>query len=133
MGSCDPPNTIALVPTSTTAMPNDKRKKPTLAAVSDDEPTTKPKKKARATPAADSDLPSKTLLPIHTLWPEQYKDEYRRHIQPKGTRTNPATDWVKKTITYPFIERFFTDLEGERKVRFADIVWRVSRLRILRT
>ncbi|KAF8599016.1 hypothetical protein BDV93DRAFT_560797 [Ceratobasidium sp. AG-I] len=105
-------------------MPKDKTKKRIASETPDAETPQKSTKQPKNTPVPDPDLPSKTLKPAHTQWLEKYKEVYRSNVATRGTRSNPATDWVKNNITQPFIAEFFPDLSDDQKAHFAVFVWR---------
>ncbi|KAF8593496.1 hypothetical protein BDV93DRAFT_566489 [Ceratobasidium sp. AG-I] len=105
-------------------MSTNKSKKRTASETPDVEPEKRSKKRTKNTPAPDPDLPSKTLQPAHTQWLEQYKVVYRSNVTTKGTRTRPATEWVKNNILQPFIDEFFSNLTEDQKTRYKVLVWR---------
>ncbi|KAF8594240.1 hypothetical protein BDV93DRAFT_515938 [Ceratobasidium sp. AG-I] len=105
-------------------MSKNKTRKRTASETPDVETPPKATKRPKKTPAHDPDLPSKTLKPAHTQWLEKYKEVYRSSVTTKGTRNNPATEWVQNNITQPFIAEFFSNLSDDQKARFADVVWK---------
>ncbi|KAF8593629.1 hypothetical protein BDV93DRAFT_516423 [Ceratobasidium sp. AG-I] len=105
-------------------MPADRASKRTKLAIPGVEHIRRSAKRPKNTPAPDPDLPSKTLEPAHAQWLEQYKTVYCSRVTVKGTRTDPATDWVKDNITQPFINEFFPQLTPDQKARFTILIWR---------
>ncbi|KAG9089465.1 hypothetical protein FS749_001312 [Ceratobasidium sp. UAMH 11750] len=105
--------------------PKKKPEKRQLDVGSDGSDSDDPRPSKRLVLAPDADLPQSTRITFdQSEWLEQFREPFRNAIKPRGTKKDSATEYVYNTLTIPFIEKFFPQLNKEQVRRFRDCQWK---------